>query len=285
MFCYVPSGLKVTSSQTAQNIYCQIQYKQNKLQELIVKEVKVKHDSLPSANRASSLLQALTSELVSQVRRGSRQSWPVTSPSPSFASFSASCWSMVAGPTSACAASSATSSTRTLPSPWCTSGSASSVVSLPRSENKVHTVSKPTVSNHESVNVCSTMYLLSPPDCLWPTLHHTLQHCLHLPPCAGHGDFRPGMSEIFMFTGGLRIQNGNCCTRNYCFSTDSEESVSANRNKDHTEFFIVLYDGLAKPILWAIMKVKKFQVVIMEQGFLYKCIRRVCSNVTMKCRR
>lgn len=166
MFCYVPSGLKVRSSQTAQNIYCQIQYKQNKLQELIVKEVKVKHDSLPSANRASSLLQALTSELVSQVRRGSRQSWPVTSPSPSFASFSASCWSMVAGPTSACAASSATSSTRTLPSPWCTSGSASSVVSLPRSENKVHTVSKPTVSNHESVNVCSTMYLLSPPDCL-----------------------------------------------------------------------------------------------------------------------
>lgn len=77
-------------------------------------------------------------ELVSQVRRGSRPCCPVTTPSPSSASCSAFCWCMAAGPTYACAVSSATSSTRTLLSPWCTSGSASSVDSLPRLEIRGH---------------------------------------------------------------------------------------------------------------------------------------------------
>lgn len=82
------------------------------------------------------LLQVLILELVSQVRRGSRLCWPATTPLLSSASFSGSCWFMAAGPTCACAVSSAISSTRILLSPWCTSGSVSSVASLLRSENR-----------------------------------------------------------------------------------------------------------------------------------------------------
>lgn len=83
------------------------------------------------------LLKVLILVLASPVRRGSRPYWPVTILLPSSASYNVSCWSMADGPTCACAVSSATSSTRTLPSPWCTSGLASSVASLLRSEENI----------------------------------------------------------------------------------------------------------------------------------------------------
>lgn len=82
---------------------------------------------------ASLFPQPLTSGWASAGRRASRRCWPPTTPSHSSSSCSGCSWCTGAGPTYACASSSATSSTRTSLSPWSTSGLASSAASRHRS--------------------------------------------------------------------------------------------------------------------------------------------------------
>lgn len=43
------------------------------------------------------------------------------------------------------------------------------------------------------LTLCVCLCLLSVVDSVRSILHHTLQHCVHLPPCAGHGDIWPGL--------------------------------------------------------------------------------------------
>lgn len=81
----------------------------------------------PSFSSCQSAPQQLTSVWALVVRRACRQCCPVTSPLPSSAFCSASCWCMAAGRTYACASFCAISSTKTSPSPSFTSGTHSSV--------------------------------------------------------------------------------------------------------------------------------------------------------------
>lgn len=87
-------------------------------------------------------LQLQTSALVSAVRRECRLSCPVTTPSLSSVTSSASCWCTDAGPTSECASSCDSSSSRTSPSHWFTSGTPSSVDTPHRSATFVLIKSK-----------------------------------------------------------------------------------------------------------------------------------------------
>lgn len=82
--------------------------------------------------------QLQTSVSVSVGRRGCRPSCPATTPSPSSVTWSASCWCMAAGPTSECASSCVTSSSKTSPLPWSTSGTPSSADTPHRSVARLH---------------------------------------------------------------------------------------------------------------------------------------------------
>lgn len=75
------------------------------------------------------LTQLLTSVLGSADRRGCRLFWPQITPLPSSGTCRGSCWFTDAGLTSACVIFWDISSTRTSPSPWCTSGTVSSAAS------------------------------------------------------------------------------------------------------------------------------------------------------------
>lgn len=81
------------------------------------------------------LTQLLTSVLGSADRRGCRLFWPQITPLPSSGTCRGSCWFTDAGLTSACVIFWDISSTRTSPSPWCTSGTVSSAASQLRWEN------------------------------------------------------------------------------------------------------------------------------------------------------